>query len=151
MKRSPMPNRRAPLKRTALARKPGSGLRRTAGRRVVPPAAGKPLRRTGRVNPLNRERKAREWARAYGSRERVAFVQALPCLACGARPSEVHHLGNGGMGRKASAEHTVPLCHPHHEEYHRAGEATFAARYSLDLYAAAEETHARWLAHLANA
>ena len=54
---------------------------------------GKPIPR------VNEERFAKNWARAYHSLERCAFVKSLPCLACGAKPSENAHIANDGKGR----------------------------------------------------
>ena len=140
-RRSPL-TRKSPLRpggelrRTALARKPGTALKRTG-----PPKAKKPLRR---VNP---ERRAAEFARCYGSEARVAFVRSLPSVATGRRPCVNAHVGTGGTGRKADARHIVPLTWDEHEEMHRVGEAAFAARYSLDLTRAAAATEAAWQRH----
>jgi hypothetical protein len=76
-----------------------------------------PLRRTGRVNQRNAERRDREFQRCYGSAERVAFVQGLSCVGCGRTPCENAHSVTGGMGRKADAETIAPLCHDCHTRY----------------------------------
>src|SRR5262245_15267041 len=50
------------------------------------------------------------------------FVCSQPCLICGRRPSDAHHLQFGqprALGRKVSDEFTVPLCRVHHRELHR--------------------------------
>jgi hypothetical protein len=42
-----------------------------------------------------------------------------PCLVCGRRPSDPHHLRfaqSQALGRKASDEFTVPPCRTHHRE-----------------------------------
>jgi hypothetical protein len=47
----------------------------------------------------------------------------MPCLVCGRKPSDPHHLRFAqprALGRKASDEFTVPLCRMHHREVHRA-------------------------------
>jgi hypothetical protein len=60
--------------------------------------------------------------RDKGHRE---FVATQPCLVCGRRPSDAHHLRFAqprALGRKVSDEFTVPLCREHHEEVHRRGD-----------------------------
>jgi hypothetical protein len=50
------------------------------------------------------------------------FVRAQPCLICGRRPSDAHHIQFGqprALGRKVSDEFTVPLCRVHHRDLHR--------------------------------
>lgn len=45
----------------------------------------------------------------------MAKVAKLPCVICGARPVEVHHVISGRYGqRKASDMDTIPLCWNHH-------------------------------------
>jgi hypothetical protein len=111
-------------------------------------APGRGPRRVVRVKAVNRRRKEREWARTYGSAERVAFVQSLPCLVCVAVPSENAHVGNGGQGRKADADKVVPLCFTHHrggnDSYHALGRARFEDHHRLDLLAWAARVDAWW-------
>jgi hypothetical protein len=48
-----------------------------------------------------------------------------PCLMCGCKPSDPHHLRYvqpRALGRKASHEFAVPLCCVHHRAAHRAGD-----------------------------
>ena len=48
-----------------------------------------------------------------------------PCLVCGRRPSDAHHLRfaqHRALGRKVSDEFTVPLCRGHHREVHSCGD-----------------------------
>jgi hypothetical protein len=40
---------------------------------------------------------------------------------------------DGSMGKKPSDSWTVPLCHHHHAEQHRIGEAAFEAKYKTDM------------------
>ena len=50
------------------------------------------------------------------------FVCSQPCLICGRRPSDAHHIRFGqprALGRKVSDEFTVPLCRVHHRDLHR--------------------------------
>lgn len=102
--------------------------------------------RTKGVRKVNPARREREWARAYGSTERVYYIgQHLACIVhgCEARECENAHTETGGMGRKADADTVVPLCTRHHAEYHRGAES-FASRHGLDLEQAARETEAKW-------
>jgi hypothetical protein len=53
------------------------------------------------------------------------FVCSQPCLICGRRPSDAHHLRFGqprALGRRVSDEFMVPLCRVHHRELHRGGD-----------------------------
>jgi len=50
------------------------------------------------------------------------FVAKQPCLVCGRRPTDPHHLRFAqyrALGRKVSDEFTVPLCGGHYQELHR--------------------------------
>jgi hypothetical protein len=63
--------------------------------------------------------------RRYRNREHLRTIIKQPCLVCGRRPSDPHHLRFAqpkALGRKASDEFTVPLCRMHHREVHRAGD-----------------------------
>ena len=54
----------------------------------------------------------------------LRFVASQPCLLCGRRPSDPHHLRFAqapALGRKVSDEFTVPLCRTHHRQLHRSG------------------------------
>jgi hypothetical protein len=53
------------------------------------------------------------------------FVCSQPCLVCGRRPSDAHHLRFGqprALGRRVSDEFIVPLCRVHHRDLHRRGD-----------------------------
>ncbi len=55
----------------------------------------------------------------------IRFVTKQPCLICGRRPADAHHLRFAqfrALGRKVSDEFTVPLCRAHHREVHRSGD-----------------------------
>jgi hypothetical protein len=61
--------------------------------------------------------------RRYRNREHLRSVAKQPCLICGRKPSDPHHLRYvqpRALGRKASDEFTVPLCRVHHRAIHRA-------------------------------
>jgi hypothetical protein len=57
--------------------------------------------------------------------DHVKSVAKQPCLVCGRRPADAHHLRfaqSPALGRKVSDEFTVPLCRGHHREVHRCGD-----------------------------
>jgi hypothetical protein len=61
--------------------------------------------------------------RRYRNREHLRYVAQQPCLVCGRKPSDPHHLRHvqpRALGRKASDEFAVPLCRVHHRAVHRA-------------------------------
>jgi hypothetical protein len=63
--------------------------------------------------------------RRIRDRDHVKSVAKQPCLVCGRRPVDVHHLRfaqSPALGRKVSDEFTVPLCRGHHREVHRCGD-----------------------------
>ena len=63
--------------------------------------------------------------RRYRNREHLRYVMKQPCLVCGRKPSDPHHLRYlqpRALGRKASDEFTVPLCRVHHRAAHRASD-----------------------------
>jgi hypothetical protein len=62
--------------------------------------------------------------RRIRDRDHIQYVIKQPCLICGRRPSDPHHLRfaqSRALGRKVSDEFTVPLCRAHHREIHRCG------------------------------
>jgi len=68
-------------------------------------------------------------------RDHLAFVASQPCLVCGRRPAQAHHLRFAqprGMGLKVSDEFTLPLCNTHHDAVHRTGdERAWWARHGI--------------------
>jgi hypothetical protein len=63
--------------------------------------------------------------RRVRDREHVRSVAQKPCLVCGRRPSDPHHLRfaqSRALSRKVSDEFVVPLCRGHHREVHRCGD-----------------------------
>jgi hypothetical protein len=63
--------------------------------------------------------------RRIRDRDHVRYVTKQPCLVCGRRPSDPHHLRfaqTRALGRKVSDEFVVPLCRGHHREVHRCGD-----------------------------
>jgi DNA recombination protein Rad52 len=58
-------------------------------------------------------------------RDHLTFVAHQPCLVCGRRPAQAHHLSFAqprAMSLKVSDEYAVPLCNTHHDALHRSGE-----------------------------
>jgi hypothetical protein len=87
--------------------------------------------------PTHREKRRRRTAvidktglalsapRRIRDREHVKSVAKQPCLVCGRRPADAHHLRfaqSRALGRKVSDEYTVPLCRGHHREVHHCGD-----------------------------
>ena len=65
--------------------------------------------------------------RRVRDREHVRSVAQKPCIVCGRRPSDPHHLRfaqSRALSRKVSDEFVVPLCRGHHREVHRCGDET---------------------------
>jgi hypothetical protein len=79
--------------------------------------------------------------RRVRDREHVKLVAKQPCLVCGRRPADAHHLRfaqSPALGRKVSDEFTVPLCRGHHREVHRCGnEVAWWVKAGIDASAAA--------------
>jgi hypothetical protein len=109
--------------------------------------------RKSRKPRVNRQRKSKNWIRAYGSPERVNWIQRQRCVvwwgACSSGLCHNHHIITGGKGRKADANRIVPLCRSHHDLLHAKGRQYFEEYYDLDLDALAKSTDAAWRAHLA--
>ncbi len=87
--------------------------------------------------------------RRIRDRDHIRHVIKQPCLICGRRPSDPHHLRlaqSRALGRKVSDEFTVPLCRTHHREIHRCGdESSWWSNTGIDPLEAARalwlETH----------
>lgn len=115
------------------------------------PACGSPLDPCKcEYQARKRERRTRQWERAYGSEERVKWVQSLPSVVSGNGPCVNAHVpdpnGPSGMGRKSDARWIVPLTLAEERELHRVGIETFQRRHRVDLQAKAREIEARWRA-----
>jgi hypothetical protein len=74
--------------------------------------------------------------RRYRNKDHLRRVAKQPCVICGRKPSDPHHLRHmqpRALGRKTSDEYVVPLCRVHHREMHRAAdERTWWRRYAID-------------------
>lgn len=78
----------------------------------TPLTRGQPIRRTGRVKPVNKARRQKELLRTYGAPARRKWVKSLCCIVCNAPPpSEQSHIrSRSGAGRKGDADKVVPMC-----------------------------------------
>jgi hypothetical protein len=81
--------------------------------------------------------------RRHRDRDHLKFVTLQPCLLCGRRPSDAHHLRfaqSAALGRRVSDEFTVPLCRLHHRALHRRGdEAAWWAEQQVEPRAVAQK------------
>jgi hypothetical protein len=118
--------------------------------RSTPLRSRSSLTRRTKVKNTNRRRRAKEFARAYGSEERVEFVRNLPCIVCGSRPSENAHIVTGGMGRKADYQLIVPLSSDCHAMAHAKGMSWLEVERGIDLELAAACTEAAWQSYSSN-
>ncbi len=63
--------------------------------------------------------------RRVRDRDHIRSIVQKPCLVCGRRPSNPHHLRfaqSRALSCKVSDQFTVPLCRGHHRELHRCGD-----------------------------
>ena len=73
---------------------------------------------------IDKSRLALPAPRRYRDKAHLRYVAQQPCLLCGRKPSDPHHLRfmqPRALGRKASDEFSVPLCRIHHRLVHRVG------------------------------
>ena len=117
-------------------------------RRTSMPKPTKPIARTARVKPVNRERRSAEWRRAYESEDRVQWIQGQPSVISGDGPCDNVHIRGDGASRKAGAEWIIPMTRAEHDELHHIGLASFEQKYGISLYLAAKYIQRKWEAHL---
>ena len=104
---------------------------------------------TGAATQINKSVLVFPEPRRIRDRDHIRHVIKQPCLLCGRRPSDPHHLRfaqSSVLGRKVSDEFTVPVCRAHHREIHRCGdEESWWRNTRIDALAAARalwlETH----------
>lgn len=85
------------------------------------PRSASPIARGKRPNAVNKERKDKNWKRAYHSEARVKFVERLPCAACGDTNLPLRdnaHTKNDGASRKGHYTTIIPLCSRCHGKQH---------------------------------
>lgn len=64
------------------------------------------------------------------SKDNIEAIRLLPCSVCArAQPSDPHHWKSKGAGGGDELSNLVPLCHPHHVEFHASGRKTFWRKY----------------------
>jgi hypothetical protein len=102
----------------------------------VEPRTRNPARRASSARGVDKSQLVHPEPRRFRDKEHVKFVAKQPCLVCGRRPSDAHHLRfaqHRALGRKVSDEFTVPLCRGHHREVHRCGdEAAWWTKAGID-------------------
>lgn len=60
----------------------------------------------------------------------LAKVRKVPCLACGSKKVDVHHIKSRKTGGPDIDWNILPTCRWHHNEVHSIGLAKFADKYS---------------------
>jgi hypothetical protein len=107
----------------------GEDVPQTAGQPKPPrPAHNQDVRKSktpAQPKAINKSVLSLPEPRRVRDRDHVMFVAQHPCLICGRRPADAHHLRfaqSRALGRKVSDEFTVPLCRGHHREVHRCGD-----------------------------
>ncbi len=102
-----------------------TGERQTSGGAEQPSIPHRPhpkeSKKKSRPTVIDKSLLALPEPRRVRDRDHVRYVAKQPCLICGRRPSDAHHLRfaqNRALGRKVSDEFTVPLCRGHHREVH---------------------------------
>jgi hypothetical protein len=92
--------------------------------------------RTSIAEGIDKSLLAHPEPRRVRDKDHVRFVAKQPCLICGRRPCDSHHLRfaqHRALARKVSDEFTVPLCRGHHREVHRYGdEAAWWKKVGID-------------------
>ena len=102
-------------------------------RKRTPKAKGQGLSRSTRVNPVNRERKEKLNAAAFGPCARLSRL--TPCCVPGCKrlpPGDPAHVRSRGAGGGDWAN-VVPFCRRHHDEQHSIGVAEFEDRHKVIL------------------
>ena len=106
------------------AEPPTSGQTEQESKRSRP---AQPMKRRSQPRGIDKSTLHLAEPRRVRDREHVRYVSKQPCLICGRRPSDPHHLRFAqfrALGRKVSDEFVVPLCRGHHREVHRCGDET---------------------------
>jgi hypothetical protein len=113
------------------------------------------------VKRRNAKRRASAFAHDYGSKVRVEWIKAQPCVWCVALlpilaichlrgPRHNAHTGKKpGKGLKSHHSTIVPLCALHHRKYDRYLKPFDDPAMRAKLEAMAPIVHAGWSAHLA--
>jgi hypothetical protein len=92
---------------------------------TLPDLSRVPDGKRSRAKRIDKSALALPEPRRIRDRDHIRYVTKQPCLICGRRPSDPHHLRfaqNRALGLKVSDEFVVPLCRGHHREAHRCGD-----------------------------
>jgi hypothetical protein len=92
--------------------------------KMKPPAAQSAVVDDARLSRIDKSALMIAEPRRFRNKEHLRFVATKPCLICGRKPSDPHHLRftqPRALGRKVSDEFAVPLCRGHHRAVHRSG------------------------------
>jgi ERF superfamily len=106
-------------------RSPARGERPEASPSTLPDLSRVAGGKRSRAKRIDKSALALPEPRRIRDRDHVRYVAKQPCLICGRRPSDPHHLRfaqSRALGRKVSDEFVVPLCRGHHREVHRCGD-----------------------------
>jgi hypothetical protein len=126
---------------------PARGKRPEASASALPDLSRVVGGKRSRAKRIDKSALALPEPRRIRDRDHVRHVAKQPCLICGRRPSDPHHLRfaqNRALGRKVSDEFVVPLCRGHHREVHRCGdEAAWWGKVGVN---PTPEARALWLA-----
>lgn len=92
----------------------------------------------------------REFARVFGSRARMDFVEGSVCVVpvCAAGGCQNTHIGMGAGGSLADATCILPLCVAHRGLLLILGTEKFGDLYGINLAAEAIDLELRWQQHL---
>lgn len=141
MKRSPLPARTAPLKRTPIKRKPNQF------GQVIPTLQRTPVRKK-RPGPARRVSVVRDKGFLEVLRFGVCEVARTDHGSdwCQLPPfiSDPAHGPVNGFGSKGGDDGAISLCRTHHREQHRIGWPAFEKKYVIDRARIAAEHYARY-------
>ncbi len=95
----------------------GKGAQKSKGRS----SARKPKSRNGASDAIDKSLLAIAAPRRVRDQDHLKFVVQQPCLVCGRRPSQAHHIRFAklrALSKKPSDEWVVPLCATHPTKVH---------------------------------
>ena len=64
-----------------------------------------------------------------GNSKVLEMVRKQRCCACGAWPSDPHHVTTKGAGGGDTGDNVMPLCRRHHTEWHQRGPSLVCSKY----------------------
>jgi hypothetical protein len=118
-----------------------------SGTEVASTATAEPAKpveeRSARAERIDKSALTIPTPRRLRNKDHLRHVAQQPCLICGRKPSDPHHLRFAqprALGRKSSDEYAVPLCRIHHRLVHRVGnEAAWWKESGIDPLVAAQK------------